>query len=94
MGDGEQNLPPGGDPDKTALVFAARSVTYAELGSRAARVHGALASMGIRPPHRVAVMLPNGIEFFEVGLGAAALACDVVLRRRGAVRGIPLDIGE
>ena len=78
MGDGEQNLPPGGDPDKTALVFAARSVTYAELGSRAARVHGALASLGIGPPERVAVMLPNGIELFEVGLGAAALGCDVV----------------
>ena len=78
MDDAEQNPPPGGDPDKTALVFADHSVTYGELGSRAAHVHGALTALGVHPPDRVAVMLPNGIEFFEVGLGAAAMGCDVV----------------
>ena len=70
--------PPGGDADKTALIFGNRSLTFGELGVRASRVHGALADLGLRANDRVAVMLPNGVEFFEVGLGAASVGCHVV----------------
>jgi long-chain acyl-CoA synthetase len=70
--------PPGGDADKTALIFAGRSLTFGELGARSARVHGALAGLGLGADDRVAAMLPNGVEFFEVGLGAAGLGCSVV----------------
>jgi long-chain acyl-CoA synthetase len=72
------DAPPGGDPGKTALSLADRAVTFSELEARAARVHGVLAALGLHAGERVAAMLPNGIEFFEVGLGAANAGCSVV----------------
>ncbi len=42
-------------PDRPALVLADRSLTYAELANRAARVAGALAARGLRRGDRVAL---------------------------------------
>ena len=67
--------PPAG---KTALIEGERSLTYAQLGRRAARVHAMLRGAGLREGDRIAAMLPNRVEFFEVGLGAAAAGCGVV----------------
>ena len=70
--------PPGGAPTKTALIVGERELTFAQLGQRAARVHGMLHAAGVRSGDRIAAMLPNGVEFFEIGLGAAAAGCGVV----------------
>jgi long-chain acyl-CoA synthetase len=74
----EDATPPGGDPEKPALIFPDQSLTFAELGRRAARMHGALARLGLGPGDRVAAMLSNSPEFFEVGVGAAGAGCPVV----------------
>jgi long-chain acyl-CoA synthetase len=67
-----------GAPDKTALVVGERSLTFASLEDRIGQVHGMLRAAGAQPGYSIAAMLPNGIEFFEVGLGAAAAGCPVV----------------
>ncbi|NUB45584.1 AMP-binding protein [Fertoebacter nigrum] len=48
--------------DKTALVDAARSVTYAELAAEAGRVAGWLLARGVQPGDRVIVHLRKGID--------------------------------
>jgi long-chain acyl-CoA synthetase len=67
-----------GDPGKTALVAGDLALTFADLERRLSRVHGLLRAEGLREGDRVAAMLPNCAEFFEVGLGAAAARCPVV----------------
>jgi long-chain acyl-CoA synthetase len=67
-----------GDPGKPALILGDTTRTFEQLGAQAARVHGALTAAGLEAGDRVAVMLPNGIDFFEVSLGAAAAGCPVV----------------
>jgi len=67
-----------GDPGKTALAIGDVALTFADLDQRLARVHGLLRAQGLAEGDRVAAMLPNGLEFFEVGLGAAAARCPVV----------------
>jgi long-chain acyl-CoA synthetase len=67
-----------GDAAKTALIAGDRVLTFGELGARIGRVRGLLDAQGLHPGERVAAMLPNGAEFFEVGLGAAAAGCPVV----------------
>jgi long-chain acyl-CoA synthetase len=74
----DADTPGGADRDKAALILADRSLTFAELATRAGRVHTTLDALGLRPGDRVAAMLPNGTEFFEVGLGAADAGCPVV----------------
>jgi fatty-acyl-CoA synthase len=51
--------------DRTAVVHGGRSVTYAELDLRAARLAGYLAERGTGPGTRVAIGLYNGIEYVE-----------------------------
>ncbi len=65
-------------PDRPALVCGDRTVSYAALDERVARARGAIAACGLKAGERVAVMVPNGIEFFEASLGAAAAGCPVV----------------
>ena len=56
----DADAPPGGDPDKTAVVEGDRSLTFADLADRSGRVHGMLGALGIGRRERVAAMLPNG----------------------------------
>ncbi|MBO0731686.1 MAG: AMP-binding protein [Acidimicrobiaceae bacterium] len=67
-----------GDPDKTALICGDVSLTFRALGDRSAAMAASLAERGLARGDRLAAMLPNGLAFFEVGLGAASLGCPVV----------------
>jgi long-chain acyl-CoA synthetase len=61
-----------------ALICGERELTFAQLDDRAGRVQAVLQGLGIEPGDRVAAMLPNDIEFFEVGIGAARAGAPVV----------------
>jgi acyl-CoA synthetase (AMP-forming)/AMP-acid ligase II len=69
------------EPDRHALVFGDARRTYAELDRRSARLGSALASAGITPGDRVALLLHNRIEFVE-----SLLAC----HRLGAIA-VPIN---
>ncbi|MDS0138706.1 MULTISPECIES: long-chain fatty acid--CoA ligase [unclassified Amycolatopsis] len=53
------------NPDRTALVEAGRSLTYAGLAERVHRLSGALIRRGVRPGDRVAYLGVNAITVFE-----------------------------
>lgn len=61
-------------PNKLALICGERSLTYAEFNARANRAANALRSLGIKPGDRVAVMVHNSLEGFEIGAGLSKLA--------------------
>ncbi len=65
-------------PDQIALRLGDDSRTYAELDDRARRVSHALHALGVRRGDRVAIMVPNSIEFFEASHGAGRLGAIVV----------------
>jgi long-chain acyl-CoA synthetase len=52
--------------DRTAVVDDSRSLTYAELRSRAAAVAVGLRKLGCGPGDRVALIAPNSVEWVEV----------------------------
>jgi acyl-CoA synthetase (AMP-forming)/AMP-acid ligase II len=59
-------------PQRDAIVVGERRLDYAHLDDRIARVAGgALADLGLRAGDRVAVMLPNCLEYFEIIAGFA-----------------------
>src|ERR1700681_2646381 len=63
-------------PEKIAYWDAARSVTYAQLASRTASIAVALSKKGLRERDRVAIYLPNSVDWMEVclaGLRAGAV---------------------
>ena len=64
--------------DRPAVILGDRLLTHAELAERAARCQAVITGAGAEPGQRVAVMLPNGIEFFEFSLGAARAGCSIV----------------
>jgi len=66
-------------PDKAALLEGDRVVTYAGYDTRTTRLAHALEARGIGAGDRVAIMLPNCIEFLEVWGAASKLAAPVVL---------------
>jgi long-chain acyl-CoA synthetase len=66
-------------PGKPALVLGDRVVTFADLDERTTRLARALEARGIAAEDRVAIMLPNSIEFFEVWAAASKLGAAVVL---------------
>ena len=58
-----------------ALIAPERqAITYSELASQVERIAGQLAWLGIRPDHRVALVLPNGPETAAVFLAVASCA--------------------
>jgi long-chain acyl-CoA synthetase len=65
-------------PDKVAVIEGDRSLTYAELYARANRLARALAARGAKPGGRVAVMLPNSVEYAEAGCATALAQCSFV----------------
>ncbi len=52
--------------DQTAVVDGDRRYTYGEFGSRVYRLADALGKAGIDKGDRVAVLLPNSVEFLEI----------------------------
>ena len=46
-------------PDKTAVIYGRRRITYAELAAEAMRVACALRASGVEPGDRVAYLMPN-----------------------------------
>ncbi|MCZ7450936.1 AMP-binding protein [Agrobacterium rhizogenes] len=58
-------------PDKTALIWEHGSLTYKQLRSRARRLAGALREMGLQTGDRVASMLFNRGEIFELYFACA-----------------------
>src|SRR5665811_717079 len=64
-------------PDKTAVIYGKRRMTYAELAEAATAVARALRASGIQPGDRVAYLMPNVPEMlvaqFAVPLAGAVL---------------------
>src|ERR1041385_5217451 len=52
-----------GSGDKLAFHDGARSLTYGELRERTWRMAAALAALGLKPESRVALLLPDSIDF-------------------------------
>src|SRR5215475_14266524 len=51
-------------PRNPAIVeVGGLSVTYAQLWDRSARIAGGLRDLGVRPGDRVAIRLPNGLDW-------------------------------
>jgi long-chain acyl-CoA synthetase len=64
-------------PDKVAYWDAARSVTYSQLAGRTASIAGGLTGNGVREGDRVAIYLPNGVDWIEACFGG--LRCGAVI---------------
>ncbi|MEK9518166.1 long-chain fatty acid--CoA ligase [Streptomyces venezuelae] len=65
-------------PDRIAVVEGATRLTYGELWTEALRCAAGLREAGVRPGDRLAVLLPNTIEFLRVYYGALAAGATVV----------------
>ncbi len=82
-------------PERTALVFGPRRLTYRQLNTEVSDCAAALRDQGVRKGDRVALLLGNGPEFVRIifalfKLGAVAVLLDlslkpVELRRRLAL---------
>jgi fatty-acyl-CoA synthase len=60
-------------PERTAVVYGGRRVGYGELHQRSSRLAQALAAQGVEPGDRVAALLHNGPDFFDILFGCAKL---------------------
>src|SRR5262249_10108092 len=62
---------------KTAYSDARRTVSYKELDKRTANLAGHLAGLGLSPGDRLAILLPNSVDWVEACFGAlrAGLVC-------------------
>ena len=59
------------DPDCAAVIMGnGDAITYAELDERSTRVANVFRAAGLEPGDHVALLLENGIPFFEVAWGA------------------------
>jgi long-chain acyl-CoA synthetase len=65
-------------PDKTAIIFKDRKLTFAEMNQRATRFGNGARSMGLAPRDRVAVILRNRSEYLEIIYGLAKTGMTVV----------------
>ena len=59
-----------GHDDRVAYIHESQRVTYAELQRRVNQVGNALAELGVELEHRVAILLPNRLEFVTSFFGA------------------------
>jgi crotonobetaine/carnitine-CoA ligase len=60
------------------VIFAGERITFAEFSARAVRAAAALASEGVGPGDKVALMLRNSVSFLELWFGAARLGAVLV----------------
>ena len=75
-------------PDRVAIYFRDRTLTYRELEEAAARCRGALAAHGITAGDRVALVMSDSPEMIVaflgiMGLGAIAAPCSTLLPAEG-----------
>ena len=56
-------------PNKTALIFDERKISFKELNLKGNQFANALLSLGMEKGNKVAILLPNCIEYFEILLG-------------------------
>ncbi len=74
-------------PERVAVTFAGRHMTYGELNAAAARVAGGLTSLGVAPGEHVALSCPN-LPWFPVAYfgilkaGAVVVPLNVLLKPR------------
>jgi fatty-acyl-CoA synthase len=61
------------DPNQLGVVAGDLRLTFEQLNTRANRLANAVASLGLRRGDRVAVLLRNSIEYYEVYFGLAKL---------------------
>ncbi|MTV14064.1 MULTISPECIES: class I adenylate-forming enzyme family protein [Bradyrhizobium] len=73
-------------PDKVAYWDSSRSVTYADLARRTASIAANLTRAGLRDGDRIAIYLPNGVDWIE--------ACFAALRAGAVVVPISYDAAE
>jgi long-chain acyl-CoA synthetase len=66
------------EPDRAAFILDDQVTTFGVLDDRTKRLAGAFAARGVTPGDRVAVMLPNGVEFFESWAAATRLGAAIV----------------
>ena len=66
------------NPDRTAVIFGDRHVTYDELDERSSRLASALHRSGFEPGDRLAILAYNRVEYFEVFFAVAKLGGVVV----------------
>ena len=66
------------NPARLAVVMQDRSLTYDELDERSSRLAAALAGRGFQRGDRVAVLLFNRLEYFEIFFAVAKLGGAVV----------------
>jgi long-chain acyl-CoA synthetase len=84
-------------PNKAALVFESRSITYQELDCLASRLAGGLSRLGVKKGDRVALFLPNIPEFVIsylgiLKVGAVSVSVNAMLKS-GEVKFILRDCG-
>ena len=65
-------------PERAAIDFFARQLTYAELAEDMRRAAGALHQAGVRPGDRVALVMPNCPQHAVAVLGTMLLGAVVV----------------
>jgi long-subunit acyl-CoA synthetase (AMP-forming) len=73
-------------PDKVAYWDAVRSVTYSQLANRTASIAAGLSAKGLREGDRIAIYLPNGVDWIE--------ACLAGLRSGAVIVPISYDAAE
>ena len=67
------------EPDRPAMLLDDEVRTFGELEARAAALAATLSERSVGNQGRVAIMLPNGFEFFETWTAATKLGASVVL---------------
>ena len=66
------------NPDKEALIFKEERVTYGQLKDRAYRLANGLRALGVGKGDRVAVLLRNCTEWFDIFFAVASLGAVLV----------------
>ena len=75
-------------PERVAIHYRDRKLSYGELEAAAARCRGALAARGIRPGERVSLVMSDSPEMIIaflgiMGMGAIAVPCSTLLPPEG-----------
>ena len=75
------------NPDKEAIIFKDERVTYGQLRDRAYQLANGLRGLGVRKGDRVAVLLRNRTEWFDIffalaGLGGVLVPVNFLLRSK------------